>query len=417
MWPAHWAYRALTRPTPPTNVGGSLNSLACNPVDQFIQAGLVEHHLAPAPEADKATLLRRLTFDLTGLPPTPAEQDAFLADSTPDAYERVVDRLLASPHYGERRRAIGWTWFTSPKRTATIRIGLGSTPGPTGITSSGRSIRTRLMLDSFRSRLQATRCSRTIPGLSLPPASLPPVLGMKARSDDIREDSIDREIGRYLDRDDIVTTAMGTFASTTAQCARCHDHKFDPISQKEYYGLQAVFAGTDKANRAYDPDPQVAAHRRQLSEQQARLNNGNNGLEAMLRDKAVQKDLAEWERKENEVRSRWLVLEASALRSAAGTILMPLADGSILATGTRPDKDTYTVVAHLGQGPVTAIRLEVLTDGSLPSRGPGRQENGNLHLSEFSVVAATRGRRQTAARVAQSSGGFQSRGLDHCPRC
>ena len=88
---------------------------------------------------------------------------------------------------------------------------------------------------------------------------------------DIREDSIDREIGRYLDRDDMVTTVMATFVSSTVHCARCHDHKFDPITQEDYYALQAVFAGTDKANRPYDPDSRVAARRQEVARRNALL--------------------------------------------------------------------------------------------------------------------------------------------------
>src|SRR5438270_71708 len=101
---------------------------------------------------------------------------------------------------------------------------------------------------------------------------------------DIREDSIDREIGRYLHRDDVVTTVMSTFVSTTAHCARCHDHKFDPISQEEYYSLQAVFAGTDKGNRPYDPDPEMADRRRRLTERKRRLGRRGDAVDVTLAD-------------------------------------------------------------------------------------------------------------------------------------
>src|SRR5262249_2847657 len=105
---------------------------------------------------------------------------------------------------------------------------------------------------------------------------------------DIREDSIDREIGRYLDRDDIVTTVMSTFVSTTVHCARCHDHKFDPITQEEYYALQAVFSGTDKGNRLYDVDSQVAGRRRQLTERKTQLARRAEACDPSLQDVALQ---------------------------------------------------------------------------------------------------------------------------------
>ena len=388
-WPAHWAYRPLRAPSLPKHQG-DLPGESRTPIDQFIRAELKAHGLSPAPEADKSTLLRRVTFDLTGLPPTAAEQTAFLADTTADAYERLVDRLLASPHYGERwaRHWMDVVHFAEthgndqdrprehawPYRDYLIRAFNQDTP-------YARFLQEQLAGDAlFPNDPWATVATGFLAAGPWDESSLR----------DIREDSIDREIGRYLDRDDIVSTVMGTFASTTAHCARCHDHKFDPITQKEYYGLQAVFASTDKANRAYDPDPRIAARRRQLSQQRTRLAGSSVDLDAMLKSSALQEELTAWERGQDEARHRWLVLEPSALRSAAGTALNLLADRSILATGPRPDTDTYTVVANLGPGPVTAIRLEVLIDGSLPGRGPGRQDNGNLHLNEFSVVAASK---------------------------
>src|SRR5262249_41694934 len=108
---------------------------------------------------------------------------------------------------------------------------------------------------------------------------------------DIREDTIDRVIAQYLDRDDMVTTTMSTFVSTTAHCARCHDHKFDPISQKEYYSLQAVFAGVDKASRAYDPDPRTTARRRDLLAEKARLEKLRNTTDASLLTAGTQQEV------------------------------------------------------------------------------------------------------------------------------
>src|SRR5207253_8469275 len=128
---------------------------------------------------------------------------------------------------------------------------------------------------------------------------------------DIREDSIDREIGRYLDRDDVVTTVMSTFVSTTAHCARCHNHKFDPITQEEYYGLQAVFAGTDKGNRPYDPDPVVAGHRRRLTERKEMVSKRGAALTASLLDAALQAEVAAWEQMLAPSARAWEVLVAA----------------------------------------------------------------------------------------------------------
>lgn len=401
-WPAHWAYRPLAKP--PLPVSARDTHWGRTPIDDFIKTEQQVRGLSPAPEADRTTLLRRVTFDLTGLPPTPAEQAAFLADQRPDAYERVVDRLLASPHYGERwaRHWMDVVHFAEthgndqdrprdhawPFRDYLIRAFNRDTP-------YGRFLQEQVAGDVlFPHDPWSVVATGFLAAGPWDESSLR----------DIREDSIDREIGRYLDRDDIVSTVMGTFASTTAHCARCHDHKFDPISQKEYFGLQAVFASTDKANRPYDPDLRVAERRRTLTEERNRLAQGSQYLESRLQDVTLQKEMAAWERQGAAARRRWQVLEPSSLRSSAGTVLVPLGDGSILATGPRPDKDTYTVVTHLGPGPVTAIRLEVMADGSLPNRGPGRQDNGNLHLNEFSVVAASKegGKRTVAWRKVQA---------------
>jgi hypothetical protein len=384
-WPAHWAYRPLVKPPLPRPPG---REWARTSIDLFILDRLAEHGLTPAPEVDKRTLLRRLYFDLVGLPPTPAEVDAFLADNAADAYERVVDRLLASPHYGERwaRHWMDVVHFAEthghdqdrprenawPYRDYLIHAFNGDTP-------YARFVQEQVAGDVlFPDDPWATVATGLLAAGPWDESSLR----------DIREDSLDREVGRYLDRDDIVTTVMNTFASTTVQCARCHDHKFDPVKQEEYYGLQAVFAATDKANRPYDPDPQVGAHRRALVVRRAELLRQKETADPALLGATVQAEVDAWENKQRQARTLWQVLEAAECRSAGGAALARQPDGSILSSFERPDKDTYTVVAHTDMPDITGIRLEVLTNDSLPHRGPGRADNGNLHLNEFTVAAA-----------------------------
>src|SRR5206468_3326388 len=208
---------------------------------------------------------------------------------------------------------------------------------------------------------------------------------------DIREDTIDRQIGRYLDRDDMVTTVMQTFTSTTVQCARCHDHKFDPIPQRDYYDLQAVFAGVDRANRIYDADPAVHGRRQALLRLRKRVERGERDL---LLAADTQRETAEWERARGEGNVAWEVIEPLTFLSAGGATLTRQADGSLLAAGTRPERDTYTITASAPLPVITAVRLEVLADPSLPKNGPGRQDNGNLHLSEFQVLLFEPGAKQ-----------------------
>jgi hypothetical protein len=393
VWPEHWAYRPLVKPSLPQtgSMKADLRDWPRTPIDRFVLEKLVAQGLAPAPPADPRLLLRRVYFDLIGLPPTPAETAAYLADRAPDAYEHVVDRLLASPHYGERwaRHWMDVVHFAETHGHDQDRPREHAWP-----------YRDYLIRAFNEDRPYARFVQEQVAGNVLFPDDpwATVATGFLASGPwdesslrDIREDSIDREIGRYLDRDDIVTTVMSTFVSTTVHCARCHDHKFDPIPQQEYYELQAVFAGVDKADRSYDPDPQVAVRRRQLTEAKARLPGPKGALDLALLEPALQAEVAAWEKTLTLARRQWRVLEPVECKSAEGATLTRLPDGSVFSEGKRPDKDTYTIVGFTDLQSITSLRLEVLTDDRLPHRGPGRMDNGNLHLNEFTVTAAPRG--------------------------
>jgi hypothetical protein len=242
-----WSLRPLNRPDVPKSIGRDRS-----PIDAFILARLQRDGLTPSPEADRRTLIRRLSFDLTGLPPTPEAVEAFLADPSPTAYENLVDRLLASPAYGERwgrhwldlahygdthgydkdkRRDHAW-----PYRDYVIDALNRDTPYP-------RFVREQLAGDVLY-----PDDPRGVVALGFIAAGPWDLVGQT----ELREGTVDKEKTRLIDRDDMVTTAISTFTSLTVHCARCHDHKFDPIPQKDYYRLQAVFAGVDRGNRAFD---------------------------------------------------------------------------------------------------------------------------------------------------------------------
>jgi mono/diheme cytochrome c family protein len=401
-WPVHWAYAFLTKPHLPTSPG-MLTDWVLNPIDVFILEKQKERGLKPGPAADRRTLLRRVYFDLIGLPPAPEALDAFLGDQRQEAYERVVDQLLASPHYGERwaRHWMDVAHFAEthghdqdrprehawPYRDYLIRAFNDDLP-------YARFVQEQIAGDIlFPNDPWATVATGFLAGGPWDESSLR----------DIREDSIDREIGRYLDRDDIVTTVLSTFASTTAHCARCHDHKFDPITQAEYYALQAVFAGTDKANRPYDPDPRVAGRRQELVQRKALLKRQRETLDRELLEQPLQAEVAAWEQVVAQSAGSWQALDPAECKSVEGATLTKQADGSILSSGKRPEKDVYTVVAHTNLPEIRAIRLEVLTDPGLPHQGPGRQDNGNLHLNEFTVTAGPRSGPDAARLVAWQS--------------
>jgi mono/diheme cytochrome c family protein len=243
-----WSLRPLARPAVPAVKD---RARVVTPIDAFVLAKLEAKGLRPSPPADRATLIRRVTFDLHGLPPTPEEIDAFVNDREPLAYERLIDRLLASPHYGERwvrhwldvvhygdthgydkdkRRDHAW-----PYRDYVIRAFNTDKP-------YARFVREQLAGDVLY-----PDDPEGVVATGFVVAGPWDFVGQV----ELREGTVDKEKTRLLDRDDMVTNAISTFMSLTVGCARCHDHKFDPIPQKDYYRLQAVFAGVERGNRPY----------------------------------------------------------------------------------------------------------------------------------------------------------------------
>ena len=258
-----WSLRPVVKPRVPAS-RDKVALGARTPIDAFISDGLRSAGLNASPEADRRTLIRRLSYDLLGLPPEIDEVEAFVADSDPLAYEKLVDRLLASPHYGERwarhwldvvhygethgydkdkPRPHAW-----PYRDYLIRAFNEDRP-------YAQFVEEQLAGDALeadsRDGIEATGFLAAGPWDFIGHAEVP-------------ETKIDGQIARNLDRDDMVTTTLNTFCSLTAQCARCHDHKFDPVTQEHYYSLQAVFAAIDRADRKYDVDPAVARRRHEL---------------------------------------------------------------------------------------------------------------------------------------------------------
>jgi len=262
--PDWWSLRPLGKPAVP-KLDSESAAWARTPVDAFVLAKLKEHGLHPSPEADRRAVIRRLSFDLIGLPPGPEEVERFLNDDAAGAYERLVDRLLSSPHYGERwaRHWMDVVHFAETHGHDQDRIRPNAWP-----------YRDYLIASFNRDTSYGRFAGEQVAADALYPDEprLTVALGMIAAGPwdesslrDIRDDSIDRQIGYYIDRDDMVATVISTFSSVTIQCARCHEHKFDPISQDDYYSLQAVFAGVDKAERGYDADPAIARLRRMLT--------------------------------------------------------------------------------------------------------------------------------------------------------
>lgn len=385
-----WSFRTVVAPAVP-QITDQDRAWVRTPIDAFIVARLRQEGLSPSPEADRRTLIRRLTFDLHGLPPTVDEVQEFVADSAPDAYERLVDRLLSSERYGERwaRHWLDIAHYADSHGQDQDR------PRPNAWPYRDYLIRS-LNSDKPYSRFVTEQVAGDV-NYPEDPAAIT-ATGFLAAGPwdesslrDIREDSIDRLIGQYLDRDDILVTTMACFNGLTVGCARCHDHKFDPISQEDYYNLQAVFAGIDKAERVFDLDPVIGRQRTQLNKQLGELRGRKGKVEPSLLTPEQQTQVAAFESKRAASTNRWVILEPTSWKAKEGSILKALLDRSILAVGNRPERDTYTATFETNLAGMTGFKLEVMTDETLPHQGPGRQDNGNLHLSEIRVTAAPRG--------------------------
>ncbi len=254
----HWAFLPIRDAAPP-EMAQSANAWARNPIDRFVAAKHAELGFRPAPEADRRTLIRRLSFDLTGLPPTPEEIRAFLEDPDPKAYEKLVDRLLDSPAYGER-----WArhWLDI--------VHYGETHGYDKDKPRPNAWPYRdYVIDSLNADKPYGQFVREqIAGDALDPGNPQAVkaLGFLSAGPwdfighaEVPESKTDGKIARHNDRDDMVGNAVGAMMSITIQCAQCHDHKFDPFSQKDYYALQASVAAVDRADRPFFARPEEQA--------------------------------------------------------------------------------------------------------------------------------------------------------------
>lgn len=383
-----WSLKPLVKPAVP-QIGNRQPAIG-NPIDAFILARLREHKLTPSPAADRGTLIRRLTFDLHGLPPTPEEVDRFEQDAAPQAYERLVERLLASPRYGERwgRHWLDVVHYGESNGFGMDRPRLQAWPYRDYVIAA---------LNADKPYARFVQEQLAADALFPEDAALVPALGFAAAgpfNQSALVEQVDgtdcKRMALNLDRDDMVASTASTFLSLTVHCARCHEHKFDPISQQDYYRLQAVFAGVGRAERAFDADPQVRARRTGLRGLIADLEKNPDAHPPTAAERtSLATAQAVWEQSLAAQAANWVPLPTEQLTSTNGTTTFTkLDDGSWLATGTAADKDVYTVRARVTLPAITALRLEVLPDDRLPTRGPGRQDNGNLHLSEIRVSLA-----------------------------
>ena len=381
----HWAFTRAERPQPPEVRD---TGWCRGPIDRFVLGRLERSGLVPNPEADRATLARRLALDLTGLPPTPADVDAFQADQAPDAYERHVDHLLASEHFGER---MALEWLDAARYADSNGFQADSSrfnwPWRDWVI---RAFNANMPFDEFTVRQLA--------GDLLPGATRDDIVATGFN----RNHRLNGEAGSIaaewlvetiIDR---VETTGQTWLGLTVGCCRCHDHKYDPLTQREFYSLYAFFNSIDEKgmvaeNRAGgNTEPVLRLPDAKQEAELARLGRVVEEAEAAVRaeEENVADLAASWAAGVcsllDDATAAWEPLEPLEIRSTGGATFRRLDDGSWLAAGADPPSDTYEIEAQLPEGTFGGLRIEVIPDPSFAGGGGfSRGGNGNVVVTKI----------------------------------
>ena len=378
-----WAFQPLAKPDDPVVRDPSRCATF---VDRFVLAKLEEKGIEPNPRASRPVLIRRASYDLIGLPPTPEEIKAFVNDPDPDrvAFEKVVDRLLESPRHGER-----WArhWLDLA-RFAESHGFEHDYDRPTAYTYRDfviESINKDTPYDQFIKRQIAGDEIAPDDNLALKATGF---LAAGVHSTQITANQVEKE--RYDELDDVVNTLGTAVLGLTVGCARCHDHKFDPIPQADYYRLLSTFTTTVRTEVDLIDDPRGFQRAKRLYDREHAPY-----LAALKRfeDERLAERMDAWEKLRGlrpPVQPRWTALDPSKMESKGGAKLSKHADLAIKIDGKNPDFDTYTIVAACDLPDITAIKIEALADPSLVKGGPGRAENGNFDLTDLKLTIGPR---------------------------
>lgn len=379
-WPAtnnaavsnHWSFKPPQRSALPQVRN---TAWAATPIDRFILARLEKENLAPSPAANKIALLRRVSLDLIGLPPTPAEVEAFLADDSPRAYERQVDRLLKSPHYGER-------WARHWLDAARYADSDGYEKDKPRFVWFYRDY----VINAFNRDLPYNQfITEQLAGDLLPNATQDQIVATGFLRNSMINDEGGAEPEQFrmeamFDRMDAIGKSM---LGLTIQCAQCHNHKFDPFTQEDYYRVFAFLNNSHEGSvTVYTPREQAtrASLYRRMHEIEADLQHRNPDWAARM---------AKWEQQVGNNQPEWHVITPAVDDiSNGGQKYVPQKDGSFLAQGYAPVKHRVKMTAKVDAQNIRAFRLELLNDPNLPRNGPGRSIFGTGALTEFDVEAA-----------------------------
>lgn len=387
-WPVHWSFVPPQRPPLPE---AKNKRWLRNPIDSFTLSRLESEGALPAPEADKPALVRRVTLDLTGLPPTIEEVDAFLADKSPQAYENLVDRLLASPRYGEH---MAKSWLDAARYADSHGYHIDSQRDIWAYRDwVVQAFNDNKPFDQFTTeQLAGDLLTNATPAQKIASGFI------RCNMSTAEGGAIEAEYAAKYAFDRVETTSA-TWMGLTLVCSRCHAHKYDPITHREYYGLYAFFNNLDEPvmdGNKPNPDPYLSLPTKEQSERLDWLRKHIADGERRVAEPVAELDAAQavWASAWHErLRAGWRPVAPSSLTSSAtnGARLTKLEDGSIVAEGSSAEKETYEMTLRLDAGDLAALRLDALAYASLPRQASGTAEDGTFVLSEFEAELLPKG--------------------------
>jgi hypothetical protein len=399
-WQGHWAFIKPVRPTLPEAMEPEFSR---NEIDRFVLSRLRAAGLKPSPEADRVTLIRRLSFDLTGLPPTIEQVDQFVADTSHDAYEKLVDRLLESPHYGERM-TLYWLDLVRFADTAGYH-----SDNPRDITPYRDYV-----IQAFNQNMPFDRFTvEQLAGDLLPS----PTTWQKVASGYNRLLQTTEEGGAQAKEytakysADRVRNVSSVWLGATMGCAECHDHKYDPFTQRDFYSMAAFFADVQEtAVGRREPGMPVpsASDEKELARLNSEVASAQQRLESAVAALVASKP--DWN-DELKTASTWRPLEASDIKVDGQSQLSKQEDGSYKSQGRVAAQEAFTFTFQSDEK-LTGLKLEAISDEDLPARGPGQASNGNFVLTEFKVMRTGANEKPMTVKIAKAVADHSQNGHD-----